>query len=104
MEFRELKLPRFPIRGLCVLAPVVLNPENMLAATNTVSETIARTLEDRIRGRSARVGIIGLGYVGLPLAVEFAKAGFQVTGLEVSEAKAARVNLGDSYIGDVSSA
>ena len=42
-------------------------------------------LEEKIRTRRARVGIVGLGYVGLPLAVEFAKAGFSVTGIDVSE-------------------
>ena len=45
----------------------------------------AQLLEERIRTRTARVGIVGLGYVGLPLAVEFAKAGFHVTGIDVSE-------------------
>ena len=60
-------------------------------------------LEERIRSRSARVGIVGLGYVGLPLAVEFAKAGFSVTGLDISEEKTRRVNAGDSYIGDIPS-
>jgi UDP-N-acetyl-D-glucosamine dehydrogenase len=40
-------------------------------------------LKDKIRTRQARIGIIGLGYVGLPLAVEFSKAGFEVTGFDV---------------------
>jgi UDP-N-acetyl-D-glucosamine dehydrogenase len=61
----------------------------------------AEVLEEKIRARTARVGIIGLGYVGLPLAVEFAKAGFPVTGIEISESKARSVNAGQSYIGDV---
>lgn len=56
-----------------------------------------------IRAREARVGIIGLGYVGLPLAVEFAQAGFRVTGFEVDAARAAQVNRGDSYIPDIPS-
>src|SRR6202162_857424 len=63
-----------------------------------------QALADRIRSRSARVGVVGLGYVGLPLAVEFAKAGFSVTGIDLQESKVARVNLGDSYIQDISSA
>jgi UDP-N-acetyl-D-glucosamine dehydrogenase len=62
------------------------------------------TLEEKIRTRRARVGIIGLGYVGLPLAVEFAKAGFSVTGIDISREKVGRVNAGDSYVGDVPSA
>src|SRR5215471_17750959 len=60
-----------------------------------------QTLADKIQSRSARVGIVGLGYVGLPLAVEFAKAGFSVTGIDLQESKVARVNLGDSYIQDI---
>jgi UDP-N-acetyl-D-glucosamine dehydrogenase len=60
-------------------------------------------LKEKIRNRHARIGIIGLGYVGLPLAVEFAKAGFQVTGFDVDVAKIAAINKGHSYIGDVSS-
>ncbi len=59
--------------------------------------------KEKIRNRHARIGIIGLGYVGLPLAVEFAKAGFQVTGFDVDVAKIASINKGHSYIGDVSS-
>ncbi len=64
-------------------------------------ETIQQTLEDKIRNRLARVGIVGLGYVGLPLAVEFAKAGFTVTGIDLSESKIAKVNAGESYIADI---
>src|SRR5919206_706928 len=56
-----------------------------------------------IDGREARVGVIGLGYVGLPLAVEFARRGFPATGFEVDARKAEAVNQGDSYIGDVPS-
>jgi len=60
-------------------------------------------LTDKIRTRQARIGIIGLGYVGLPLAVEFSKAGFEVTGFDVDLAKVDAINKGRSYIGDVSS-
>jgi UDP-N-acetyl-D-glucosamine dehydrogenase len=62
---------------------------------------IQQRLEDKIRNRKAKVGVVGLGYVGLPLAVEFAKAGFEVTGIDLSESKVARVNAGDSYIADI---
>jgi len=61
----------------------------------------ASILEEKIRTRRARVGIVGLGYVGLPLAVEFAKAGFTVTGIDISPEKTALVNAGESYIGDI---
>jgi len=59
-------------------------------------------LSEKIAARTARVGIVGLGYVGLPLAVEFAKAGFTVTGIDLVESKVARINAGDSYIQDIS--
>ena len=60
------------------------------------------TLASKISARTARVGIVGLGYVGLPLAVEFAKAGFTVTGIDLVESKVARINAGDSYVQDIS--
>lgn len=56
-----------------------------------------------IKEKRARVGVIGLGYVGLPLAVEFAQHGFETTGFEVDAAKAEAINRGVSYIGDVRS-
>ena len=58
-------------------------------------------LLQRITDRQLRVGIIGLGYVGLPLAVEFARAGFAVTGFDVDERKNTEINAGRSYIPDV---
>jgi UDP-N-acetyl-D-glucosamine dehydrogenase len=58
-------------------------------------------LERLLRGGKARVGIVGLGYVGLPLAVEFARAGFSVVGVEASSERAAALRRGRSYIGDV---
>src|SRR5437016_307110 len=67
------------------------------------TEATAQILEEKIRTRRARVGIVGLGYVGLPLAVEFAKAGFSVTGIDISGQKTSRVNAGESYIGDIPS-
>ncbi|HEV7682974.1 MAG TPA: nucleotide sugar dehydrogenase [Pyrinomonadaceae bacterium] len=57
-----------------------------------------------ITARRAHVGVVGLGYVGLPLLVEFASSGFHATGFEVDENKAAQINAGTSYIGDVKSA
>ena len=58
----------------------------------------------RIADKQARIGVIGLGYVGLPLAVEFARAGFRVVGYDVDAAKAAALNAGTSYIPDVPTA
>jgi UDP-N-acetyl-D-glucosamine dehydrogenase len=61
------------------------------------------TLQDRIRDRTARVAVIGLGYVGLPLATAFARAGFSVIGLDSSPDKVSAIRAGRSYIPDVSS-
>ena len=60
-------------------------------------------LKEKLETRQARIGVIGLGYVGLPLAVEFAKAGFDVTGFDVDGSKVAEINAGRSYILDVQS-
>jgi UDP-N-acetyl-D-glucosamine dehydrogenase len=59
------------------------------------------SLADKIAARTARVGVIGLGYVGLPLAVEFARAGFTTVGIDVDSRKTDAVNYGTSYIPDV---
>lgn len=61
-------------------------------------------LATKIADKSARVAIIGLGYVGLPLAVGFARAGYPVVGLDVDERKIAALNAGHSYIQDVTGA
>tara|TARA_B100000575_G_C23103016_1_gene636470 strand:- start:325 stop:1632 length:1308 start_codon:yes stop_codon:yes gene_type:complete len=58
-------------------------------------------LIEKIDARSAKVGVIGLGYVGLPLAIEFVKAGFEVTGIDVDEKKVNFINSGTNYIKDV---
>ncbi len=63
--------------------------------------THALSVADRIRSRKARVGVIGLGYVGLPLAVEFARAGFDVTGFDVDEMKVQEIGAGKSHVPDV---
>jgi UDP-N-acetyl-D-glucosamine dehydrogenase len=60
-------------------------------------------LRDKIVKRKARFAVIGLGYVGLPLAVEFARAGYTVVGADVNAEKVKRINAGDSYIQDVPS-
>jgi UDP-N-acetyl-D-glucosamine dehydrogenase len=58
-------------------------------------------LIDKFKNRTARVAILGMGYVGLPLAVVFAEAGFEVTGIDPVESKVAALNRGESYILDV---
>jgi len=61
-------------------------------------------LGGRIDAREARIGVIGLGYVGLPLALEFAKAGFRVTGFDLDGEKVKTIAEGGSYIEDVPAA
>jgi UDP-N-acetyl-D-glucosamine dehydrogenase len=55
------------------------------------------TLLKRITSREARVGIVGLGYVGLPLLIEFAKADFQVAGFDIDSAKIESLAAGKTY-------
>lgn len=59
------------------------------------------SITNRFRNKEAQLGVIGLGYVGLPLAVSYAKAGFQVTGIEKSAEKVAQLQQGESYVIDV---
>jgi UDP-N-acetyl-D-glucosamine dehydrogenase len=59
------------------------------------------SLRDKIADRTAQVGVIGLGYVGLPLATAFAKAGFRVVGVDVDRSKVMAINAGESHIPDV---
>lgn len=58
-------------------------------------------LKEKILGKTATLGVVGLGYVGLPLAVEKAKAGFKTIGFDIQESKVMMVNNGENYIGDV---
>src|SRR5215204_4799712 len=58
-------------------------------------------LLESIQQRRARAGVVGLGYVGLPLAVEFGRAGLQVTGIELDQRKVDAVEAGTSYVPDV---
>lgn len=58
-------------------------------------------LIEKLQNRTATIGVVGLGYVGLPLAVEKAKAGYKVIGFDVQESKVDMVNKGHNYIGDV---
>jgi len=63
--------------------------------------TYKQMLLDKFANRNATIGVVGLGYVGLPLAVEFAEAGFHVIGLDVQQAKVDQLNAGKSYIADI---
>ena len=59
------------------------------------------SLRARLQSREARCAVIGLGYVGLPLIVEFARAGSSVVGIDVDPTRVEEINRGTSYIGDV---
>lgn len=63
----------------------------------------ANVLLEKIDSRQAKIGVVGLGYVGLPLAVAFASAGFRVVGIDVDSSKVDSVNRGESYIEDIAS-
>jgi UDP-N-acetyl-D-glucosamine dehydrogenase len=66
-----------------------------------LNRTLVTALIDRLNDRGAHIGIVGLGYVGLPLAVSFAEAGFCVTGIDLAPEKVEAVNSGRSYVSDV---
>ena len=76
----------------------------MSAAQECADVTPLQSLLLKLAERTARVGVIGLGYVGLPLALEFARAGYPVTGFDVDSARVGKVEAGESYIGDVDGA
>jgi UDP-N-acetyl-D-glucosamine dehydrogenase len=63
--------------------------------------SVGAALLDKIQSRTARAGVVGLGYVGLPLAVELARAGFRTTGIDLDERKVRAIGEGRSYIPDV---
>jgi UDP-N-acetyl-D-glucosamine dehydrogenase len=73
----------------------------MLELSKT-STSFVEKLKRKIATRQAVVGVVGLGYVGLPFAVEKAKVGFRVLGVEQNPSRVQKVNHGESYIGDVS--
>ena len=83
MEYRVETIPLF---------------ENQTEFPQTASE-----LKDKILDRSAKAGVVGLGYVGLPLAIEMANAGFQATGIDLVKEKVDSVNSGVSYVLDIAS-
>ncbi len=69
--------------------------------TKSLATSLAATLLERITARTAKVGVVGLGYVGLPLAVEFGNSGFTVVGIDLDARKVDAINNGESYIQDV---
>lgn len=78
----------------------LLKRETQLLKMNNGQRPID-TLLNRAEGKSARIGVIGLGYVGLPLSVVFAEAGYTVVGIDVQQAVADTINRGESHIEDI---
>src|SRR6185369_16796121 len=76
-------------------------PPRMSPRTSARPSAHAQSLIRKIENHSAQLGVIGLGYVGLPLAVELGHAGFRVTGFDIDEKRVAKLNRGISYIQDV---
>lgn len=74
----------------------------MMSDTSPQNPLAAQLLE-KLTNRTARTGVVGLGYVGLPLAVEFGNAGFTVIGIDLDQRKVDAINRGESYIQDVPS-
>lgn len=76
-----------------------LTRETTRGKTRSREETLR--LKERLQDKTATCSVIGLGYVGLPLAVEFAGAGLETVGIDISEVKVEKINRGESYIEDV---
>ena len=101
-----------PKRVKCVLVNLRLSPNLAFLITflfaqldivDSRFEAEMNDLKSKIVSRKARLGMVGLGYVGLPLALEFVRAGFKVAGIEVDRDKVQKIKDGVSYISDVSS-
>jgi len=72
-----------------------------MLTTKEKGNKLADQLIEKLNNKTAIIGVVGLGYVGLPLAVEKAKAGYNVIGFDIQESKVDEVNQGTNYIGDV---
>ncbi len=96
----RLRVPNFPPPALVCAFFSILDLHHAMPFSNNA---VATSLHERIVGGTATLGVIGLGYVGLPLAVEMAAAGFRTIGFEVARAVVDGINRGESHIGDVAS-
>ncbi len=72
-----------------------------MQATKVTENKLADQLLEKLNNKTAVIGVVGLGYVGLPLAVEKAKAGYRVIGFDIQDSRINQVNNGENYIGDV---
>jgi UDP-N-acetyl-D-glucosamine dehydrogenase len=80
-------------------SPVKTKTSGKTGAVKT--SNYARQLEKKIRDHTAAIGVIGMGYVGLPLAVEFGRVGFKVIGIDIDQEKTRIINSGRSHIDDI---
>src|SRR5215813_10560691 len=72
-----------------------------MTLTLTSKQSLAERLAAKIKERTARIGVVGMGYVGLPLAETFAWGGYPVIGFDIDAAKIAQLRKGESYIGHI---
>src|SRR5438034_8450157 len=91
---------RAPTRRLILHARIGATPRRFISimSSQTVPATHFSELKSKIEQRQARVAIIGMGYVGLPLALLYSERGFPVTGFDIDQRKVSMLNAGDSYI------
>ena len=72
-----------------------------MAASASSPSDAARTVQDRLQAQEATIGVVGLGYVGLPLAVQYARRGFETLGIDLDARRVQCLRAGDNYIDDV---
>ena len=82
--------------------PWAIDKRDGLMSQNIQDSSSFETLRAKIKAREARIGVIGLGYVGLPLALAFAEKGFTVLGFDTDQSKVSKLECGESYIGHIS--
>ncbi len=80
------------------MATVCVEPASVTMPEAPVLSPLARQLSEKIRNRTAKIGVVGLGYVGLPLISAFVKSGFQAIGYDIDERKVNALQAGQSYI------
>jgi UDP-N-acetyl-D-glucosamine dehydrogenase len=79
-----------------------MTPSLITERTSSDQSHVAESLRDRLKTRKAVIAVVGMGYVGLPMALEFTKAGFETVGLDVDSERCRALTEGRSYIADVS--
>src|SRR5207244_5392275 len=78
-----------------------VSPVTTPISSGALTEVVTSAFDDRIETRQAKLGIIGLGYAGLPLAMSFAEAGYDITGVDLNEERVQAVGERRSYLVDV---